>query len=94
MECTLTGRGLRITTELRELIDRRLHPLERVFGKALAFPDKGLHSLAEGGNWQSAGGTTCNNVVYQEHNQNSAWQACRCGPTPNAPQHNELRRSI
>ena len=94
MECTLTGRGLQITTEPRELIDRRLHPLERVFGEELVFVDTGLHGLAEDGNWQSAKGATWNNVVYQAYNQKSAWQACRRQATPNAPQHNELLRSI
>tara|TARA_B100000029_G_C16696972_1_gene637908 strand:+ start:121 stop:477 length:357 start_codon:yes stop_codon:yes gene_type:complete len=44
MECTLTGRGLQITPELRELIDRRLHPLERVLGDALVSADMVLSS--------------------------------------------------
>jgi len=44
MECTLTGRGLHITPELRELIDRRLHPLERVLGDSMVSADMVLSS--------------------------------------------------
>ena len=35
MECTVTGRHLEIGRELRDLIDQRLLPLERLLGDAL-----------------------------------------------------------
>jgi len=44
MECTLTGRNVQITPELRDLIDRRLHPIERVLGEAIVSADMVLSS--------------------------------------------------
>lgn len=44
MECKLTGRNTQITPELRELIDRRLQPLERVLGEALVSAEMVLSS--------------------------------------------------
>ena len=35
MECTVTGKKMEVTSELRELIHRRLLPLERVLGDAI-----------------------------------------------------------
>ena len=39
MECTVTGRHMEISGELRRLIDRRLLPLERLLGDALVSAD-------------------------------------------------------
>ena len=35
MECTVTGKQMEVTSELRELIHRRLLPLERLLGDAI-----------------------------------------------------------
>jgi ribosome-associated translation inhibitor RaiA len=42
MECTVTGRHMEISSELRQLIDRRLLPLERLLGDALVSADRGM----------------------------------------------------
>ena len=39
MECTVTGRHMEISSELRHLVDRRLLPLERLLGDALVSAD-------------------------------------------------------
>ena len=39
MECTVTGRHMEITGELRDLIDQRLLPLERLLGDAIVSAD-------------------------------------------------------
>lgn len=44
MECTLTGRSVAINPELRELISRRLDPLERLLGDAIVSADMVLTS--------------------------------------------------
>jgi ribosome-associated translation inhibitor RaiA len=44
MDCTLTARNTQITPELRDLIDHRLQPLERVLGEALVSADMVLSS--------------------------------------------------
>jgi ribosomal subunit interface protein len=39
MDCTLTGRHVEVTEELRELIERRLAPLDRLLGDAAISAD-------------------------------------------------------
>ena len=39
MECTLTGRNIEVGTELRDLIHRRLVPIERLLGDAIVSAD-------------------------------------------------------
>ena len=39
MDCTLTGRHVEVTEELRELIQRRLAPLDRLLGDAAISAD-------------------------------------------------------
>ena len=46
MECMVTGRHIEINGELRDLIDRRLLPLERLLGDAIVSADMVL--AAEG----------------------------------------------
>ena len=39
MACTVTGRHMEISSELRHLVDRRVRPLERLLGDALVSAD-------------------------------------------------------
>ena len=39
VECTVTGRHMEISSELRHLVDRRILPLERLLGDALVSAD-------------------------------------------------------
>ena len=44
MDCRLTARHVKVTDELRDLVARRLTPLERLLGDTVVSPDMVLSS--------------------------------------------------